>query len=219
MPTKTSKAVFYVRRSGKSGFEGGVENPYGHEIVNFQNDNSRVTGDNLPGWRQKISSRASATTPLSGVSFQSNAPQCHDGFGAVRLLNTTNGSVFYGRINGCIHHYDMLTVSDPSANFMASVKNKVIQDINSQIRTAHKSLQGLVSLGEMGESVRMVNSLGRGIYEATTAHLRDLAKVAGGLRPQDVLRTVSEKWLEYRFGIRPLVSDISGFIDDCYQNL
>jgi hypothetical protein len=141
----------------------------------------------------------------------------NDGYWYVKATLPGSGIVRYGELQGSVVDFSLLSVSDPSAFKITSVRNQVIQSINSQARSAQKSLQGLVALGEMGESVRMINSLGRDLYKASTKHLRDLKKVAGRLRPREVLRTVSERYLEYRFGIRPLVADIGSFMDACYQ--
>jgi hypothetical protein len=110
-----------------------------------------------------------------------------------------------------------MTVDDPTDFFIASVQNGVIQEFNDKIRAASKSLQGLVALGELGETTRMLNRWGRQFYDQTSDYLRDLKRIACSLSPRNLARTVSEKWLEYRFGVRPLVNDIGGFIDACYQ--
>lgn len=218
MPTKTRPSHYYARRAVRSWFTGQVVPPFGFSIDQAQLNDTVTYGDNHPGWASRIRSHVSATTALEGVSYRSNAPEAHDGYSSIKLVNSNNGSEVNAEIRGCLHYLELATISDPSANFIASVKNKVIQDTNSKVRQAHKSLQGLVSLGEMGQSVRMVNRMGRDIFGKTQSYLRDLNKIAGRLTPQNIMRTVNERWLEYRFGVRPLVSDIGGFIDACYQN-
>lgn len=217
MTTKTSITPYYYKRIGK-GWTTSQGEPSDWQVMqstNGQLTSTVTTGDNNTDYRRRIPARKSATTVLSGIKKTTNNPVA--GYAYCKLYNSISKQFEYGVLSGTLVDMTLISTSDPSSFVITSVQNQVIQDINSQIRGATKSLQGLVSLGEMGETVRMLNGLGRSLFGKTQDYLRDLSKIARHLTPQNLMRTVSGKWLEYRFGVRPLVSDISGFIDACYQ--
>lgn len=214
MTTKTSLKSKYFWREGRSWHGSGNPVMAKSVLVNSQVANEVTHHSFFPDYEDRIRSHKSATTPLSGVLHEFNNP--NDGY--CYYKSKSNIDSITAEIRGCLLKPDLAIPEDPSNYYIESVKNGVIQDINGQIRSAQKSLQGLVALGELGDSVRMVNRLGRDIFGKTENYLRDLSKVARRLTPQNIMRTVSEKWLEYRFGVRPMVNDIGGFIDACYNN-
>jgi hypothetical protein len=171
-------------------------------------------GDDYANWKDRIRRHEQCTTLISG--FENTFEGRADGYAFLKYRNNI-GLILSREMRGSFGNLSAITTPDPSAFTITSVLNSVMQETNSKIRAAQKSLQGLTSLGEMGETVRMINSLGRDMFGSTQKYLRDLSKVAKYLTPQNITRTLSERWLEYRFGIRPLVSDISGFVDACYQ--
>jgi hypothetical protein len=216
MPTKTNRISVYLNRQGKdwTDLTGEPHRWTTDDSLSLSYENSVSFGENLSDWKGRIRAHKNATTLLSGL--RRTTTQSSDGYAFCRA--TFGAGVRNGELRGCLVDFDLASPSDPSAFEIVHVRNEVIQSINSQIRGATKSLQGLVALGEMGETVRMLNSLGKGFFGKTENYLRDLSKVAGRLTPQNLARTVSEKWLEYRFGVRPLVSDIGDFVEACYQS-
>jgi hypothetical protein len=218
MATKSYTTSYYYKRLGKAWTttQGEPSSWSTMQAANGQLVSSVTTGDNNTDYRRRIRAHKSATTVLSGIKKTSTLS--NNGYAYCKFYNTISKQFEYGELQGLLVDMTLVSVADPANKSITSVQNQTIQDINSKIRSATKSLQGLVSLGEMGESVRMVNSLGRTLFGRTEKYLRDLSKVAGRLTPQNLMRTVSERYLEYRFGIRPLVSDIGGFIDACYQS-
>lgn len=213
---KRTRRSFYYRYANRSWTNSIPQPSWTYGAFHTQVEDRVDTSGEFKDWKSRIRNQVNATSFLDGV--QHTMTPARGGYWYVKAYLPVTDSYRYGEIQGPVLDYNLVSVSDPSLFKITSVRNRVIQDINSQIRSSQKSLQGLVALGEMGESVRMVNSLGRDLYGASTKYLRDLKQIASRLRPREVARVVSEKWLEYRFGIRPLVNDIGGFIDACYQN-
>lgn len=178
-------------------------------------EDSITKQDSPSDWKERLRAGRSATSSMTAVRRLESL--ANDGYGYVHA-HIPGGIHRWGEVRGALVDHNLASVSDPSSLLITSVQNQAIQDINNQIRAASKSLQGLVALGELGESVRMVNRMGRDLFGRTRAYLSELQHLARYLTPQNLLRTVSERWIEYRFGIRPLVLDIGGFIDACYQN-
>jgi hypothetical protein len=79
----------------------------------------------------------------------------------------------------------------------------------AKVRAAQTSLQGLVAAGEFGETVRMVNGAGRGLYNGVAGYLKSFdKKFVKNLTPQNITRNIGKRWLEYVFGWKPFISDI-----------
>lgn len=169
---------------------------------------SVTSGPGIHNWKYKLSHGIQATTPLDAVG--SKLTVVNDGH-VLRYMIFGNDetNINYGEVYGCLTRLD-IGVANPSAFFITSVQNQVRMDMVAKIRQAHTMLQGLVSLGELGESVRQVNGAGRAVFSGLRNYLSDVSYLTRGRRltPQNLLRNVSSKWLEYAFGWRPLIADI-----------
>lgn len=212
MTTRTSRTPLYLYRKYRT--KSGIEDWGGYShfgVLNTSSVNTVTLGDSLPPWRERIRENRSATSVLSGVKH--TCTLSNDGYGYVFLQHKTVPSTkLYTEVLGCLPDPHLINPSDPSAFIMQSVKNRVIQSVNNQIRSANKSLQGLVSAGEFGETVRMLNHTGRDLFRRTDTYLKDLAGLARHVTPQNLTRMISRRWLEYNLGVKPLISDIDGYM-------
>lgn len=175
--------------------------------------NSVTDSGPIADYRGKISRKESATSYLDGVEH--------------RVWEGTTDRIFIRRyvtdapfISGGIEtrgglgslSYDP---ASPSDALVPSVQSQVKSRIINQIRSANESLKGLVSAGEFGQTVRFVNGTGREVFRRLWPYLRDLEKIGRSVTPQNLLRSISRRWLEYAFGVRPLMADI----DDAFKAL
>lgn len=181
---------------------GGVANDSFTTIVDVSH------GGPIERYRDRIRSGLQATTPLQ-VSG-SKATIVNSGSALTKHLLGDGPYEIWTEHRGCLSYVDN-AVQDPSAFFILSVKNQVRMDIISKIREAHSKLKGLVALGEIGETVRMVNGAGRGLYQGVRSYLANVIDITGARRaksPRDLARIIGERWLEWSFGWKPLISDI-----------
>ncbi len=212
MTTQTSRTVCTYYREGASWFLGQQEGPYGSRIQVTDNVSDYVTkGENLRDWKQRIRTGWNATTSLEGLQRKNSLSNDGSAYASFAQGPTAVTSLF-AKFRGCTQDFGLAFPSDPASFQMASVRNKVIQSINSQIRQAHTSLQGMVSAGEFGETVRMINGAGRDLFRKTDKYLKDLSDLARHVTPQNVTRTISRRWLEYSYGIKPTISDIDSYM-------
>ncbi len=178
-----------------------------HWIISQRASNSVTSAGSVPSYKERIANYQSATTPLSGVRWEFDEPD----YGNILVKRYSTASPF---IRGGIEsdgHFSAIALDppDPSTFIIQSVANQVTMQLVSQIRSANTSLKGLVSLGELGETVRMVNSAGKQIFSTSHGYLNDVANIIRTPgSPKEILRRVSRRWLEYAFGWRPLVADI-----------
>lgn len=168
--------------------------------------NSVVTVGSYPDYKSRIASYRSATTLLQGVK---HLIQLQNSDSASVVRHVTGLEFITGEIEARGNFtYIGQNVPDPSNFMIQSVKNQTISQLINQIRQANTTLKGLVTLGELGESVRMVNSAGREIFRGLESYRRDINHFAETLTPRRLLAAVGRRWLEYSFGWKPLINDI-----------
>jgi len=176
-------------------------------------ENSVTHSGPIADFRGKIARKESATSYLDGVEHR-----CWEG---------TTDRIFIQRyvtdlpfiIGGIETRGGLGSLSYdpaiPSDALVPSVQSQCKTRIINQIRSANESLKGLVSAGEFGETVRFVNGTGREVFRRLWPYLHDLEKIGRTVTPQNLLRSISRRWLEYSFGVRPLIADI----DDAFKAL
>jgi hypothetical protein len=169
---------------------------------------SVTSGPAIHDWKYKISHGIQATTPLEAVGQKLTV--VNNGFALHwAIFGNDQNNFNYTAQMGCITRIDVVP-PDPSAVFILSVQNQVRMDMVAKIRQAHTMLKGLVTLGELGESVRQVNGAGKALCRGLSNYLSDVSYMTKGRRftPQNIMRNIGSKWLEYAFGWRPLIADI-----------
>lgn len=224
MPTKTWYSSTGFSRETRSF----VDYPPGHPLTGtpppaWSNSNKVdaassgyvITGSSPGDWKKRIRSGYNATSSMLGDD--SSASGHNDGFVSAMRLQTSGAGIGQTRIDeirGCLGTYGNVSPSDPTHEIL-SVKNRVKLAIVDQIRSACTSLQGLVSAGEYGETLRLINGSARSIDQRTReylGHVHRRARVWRSLRrsASEKLDWISKRWLEYSFGVKPLISDVKG---------
>lgn len=82
----------------------------------------------------------------------------------------------------------------------------------SKVRQAQTALQGGVILGELGQTIRLIKSPFRRIGRVFGEYVDVLKKRRRTLRSLSVERRrdlIQDTWLEYSFGLRPLINDVN----------
>jgi len=79
---------------------------------------------------------------------------------------------------------------------------------NSNIFEALTAFQGGVFLGELRQTLDLVVKPGRLLRRDLWDLYKSLKKTIKGMSRRDALRAVAERWLEFVYGVRPLLSDI-----------
>lgn len=158
----------------------------------------------VPDYKWRIANQVSATSSLFGVEqiFRGTHP------GRIYVHRTFGGFVSVGYET--IGHFGGIPYvpGDPVDYVILSVQNQAKQKIIQQIISANTSLKGLVSAGEFGETVRLVNGAGRDLVFGLRNYLGDVSRFIRYVHPKRLVDTISRRWLEYSFGWKPLISDI-----------
>lgn len=114
---------------------------------------------------------------------------------------------------GCPENYSSPTyVALPS--FSTTVQSRAAARFISNCRDANRAIMAGVSLGEMGETLRMIRRPLQSLRKGVNDYLRDLKKIPKAVRTRkQAQQAVSGTWLEHSFGWRPLMSDIADGYD------
>lgn len=173
------------------------------------------TGQAVPGWRDLINKGLDATSPFSAfeATIESVSPFT---FRVTRESDVSNWIQTSGIGGGLYLAYapDAVDLQLESTNKVAV--EKAWADIAS-------SFNALTTLGELRETLGMLrqplNSLRTGInrYLSSARRHRDKAK-RRKITKKDALDAISNTYLEYAFGWRPLMRDISS-IGEAYNRI
>lgn len=174
-----------------------------------------VTKDiTLRKWKTLLANGDNATTALSGTKWQ--------------LL--VRGGLMYSKrkqdlIAGKNSYHEttctgqMILVAKPTGLSSISTtiaNNKALTSFIQQCRRQQTSFQGMTYLGEAAEAIHMLRGNVHDLRNLSERYLRDVKRLAVGesKRPRrsrnahSFLDRVSGRYLEYTFGISPLVNDV-----------
>lgn len=117
------------------------------------------------------------------------------------------------------------TLTAPYSTFVDSLlspfnSESVVAQTKAWAEIDVSEIQGLASLGELPETVKMLIDLLKKALKLTLAAKRgDTKTIAKELEDLVSLDGVSNAWLMYRYGIRPLMSDIKNLLSAVQKDL
>lgn len=162
----------------------------------------------VPDYKKRIANYQSCTTNLSGIRHKIQIAN-NDFTRVIYRHKTIPTLIQETEVEGTLSFHGVNQgVPDPTLFQILSVENQAKIDIVRQIRSANTSLKGLVSAGEFGETLRMVNGAGRQVFRGVGDYLNDVNHFVKTVTPRRLLGTISRRWLEYSFGWKPLLNDI-----------
>lgn len=176
------------------------------------------TGNNLPGWKQLIRQGRDATTSAVGEKFSIDGnPQyslTYRGQDKIGASWYDRGEDYYGFLP---LGYPDSSVPYASLSLKAEVRNRAIRKFLDQAKAARTSFEAGQDLGEIKQTIESFIHPMNSLKQLTIGYLDKLKKAKSRYsRSQPSLRkALSDSYLEYRFGWRPLAFDIA----DAYNGL
>lgn len=167
-------------------------------------------GENLAKYLDIIKSGGDATTSFDGCIY--HPPTFRAANYELRYTKASKGSVVFTR--GFTGSLSCVTShNNDSPNYKTS-DNLALQQLYNRIAAVQSDFDGLVFLGELGETIAMLRSPMsrlRGVLSDYLTTVRSkLQYKTGKLSKVEIGTVLEQTWLEYSFGLRPLISDISG---------
>lgn len=175
---------------------------------------SRET-ENSPNWRSRIAQGLNATGSLFGVE---ETYDISDGYHYHRVDFFKNSAFWY--YDETWRYGGLFPTPHPTGAYLSPVKadNRALQEFFSNARSAQTSLQGLVTAGEMGQTLRGINRGANAIYRGLWGYVDSLRKgtVLRNLRllsKKGKTAFVRDRWLETQLFIMPLASEVKSLAE------
>jgi len=167
----------------------------------------------LPAWRTLISRHESATTAFTGSDFGfSKSPGSAQ---TRRTFSFSPGVILGESYSGIPNIFSSIlpsTLLPFSGGAFTSARNEAISKTYGQIRDMASPAKAGEDIGEIGETLKMLRKPQAGLQDLTK-HLVEnhysLLKKAKWNTVKRLAKSLADLTLEYRFGLKPLLSDIT----------
>jgi hypothetical protein len=197
---------------------GGVNYRYDSKIITdgvqtYATSNSRTetwmdsrSGTSLPNWRYIIKSGGNATTGFSAYETVKNRVPVSL---SAHITGPKSGAPSTDKYFWSFtDDQGMYTTIDPNGISLSKADTSAREQFIQSYRSRRTSFQSGVFLGELNQVVSMIrrpaSSLRREVDRARAA----AKKRQRGLRGKQAIKAVSDSWLEFAFGVKPLVKDV-----------
>lgn len=164
----------------------------------------------LPGYRRIIAEGGNATTPLNAQD--------------VKVKMTSGSAVttttFSDPNDPCTHTFSQRVTRGPfltgvnipsygvTEASLSSAQNQAIAKFVQKATSEMTPLQGVAFLGELGKALSAIKSPARALRHGVQDYLNTLKKARRKIPNSRKRRFLSETWLEYSYGWKPLIFDI-----------
>lgn len=165
------------------------------------------TGDRNRYYKQQIRDQQNATTPMTGTFEEL------DSVPGTAVTNFTRPVAPFDQLtnradgylaNGHLRAWWAPTITSEVAD------NRAMQAYLKDIHGKQTLFEGYVFLGELKETLRMLRNPAKGLFDLLGAYGRDVKHRKKTLGDRRWRKSLSGLWLEYSFGISPLLNDIKG---------
>lgn len=178
--------------------------------------NFRTTGPNVPDYKGKIARGEDASTTLVGHSR--TVTGFGSGFSISNLGTTPYADAVFGYI--ALLRGDLFPMASevPSASLYATALGKAEENFVKSYRNASRDFSSGVFIGELRQTLNFLRSPLKSLERKTLDmgdNLKDLNRRAHGLKASQKLSMLTDSWLAFQYGARPLVKDAA----DAYKAL
>ncbi len=196
-------------------------------------------GDAVRGWRQAIKNGANASSSMTFDRYFVDDQ---------RPLSVTikygyytapgNKIVTYPPLSYAGYHYAKSTSDLVHLGSVSSADQaKALSKLYERIRAETSAVNGLLVLGELKETIHMLRNPCEALLKGTKKYLdalksnriivqrrvrqrsRESSAQLAMRRRQALLNAMSGSWLEYRFGVLPLLDDVKGITEAIVRHL
>lgn len=182
-------------------------------------DDSRDDGVRVANWRTKVKRHQDATSVLSGERYEVERKPVTVAYQiSYRATPTSNWIPRITRFRGYPSNITLVTgtIQGGSAD-LGKADAHATRNFFRKAKECRQNMQSLVFLGELREAVRMVRNPAKALFDSAR---RDYLGRLKGLKAsrRNWQDGITGAWLEWTFGVRPLVSDLQSAYD-AYERL
>jgi hypothetical protein len=158
------------------------------------------SGSNNPGWRDKITRHVDASSAYSRHVFQEYTPGVTVGRTRTKATGVTAGYQVEGfaRDEGTNGTIAFVSLAD------SSLQNTALSRLKDKLRSQTSAANVMAPIAELGELHRTIVQLAT----FTSDTLESLLELRKG-RTRRVNKLWKNTWLNWNFGIKPLISDVN----------
>jgi len=176
------------------------------------------SGVRNPQWRDQVKLGTNATTPFSGVDARINklVPLSVVTIGVMQAgdVAATQSGVSYS-ISG-FPAYTSIFTPNADSSVQTRVINRCISKFLDACDEARSSIEAGQDIGEYRETLESIHRPLGSMQDKLRVYLNQLTKASRSIKRGPALRKViADTYLEFRFGINPLVDDVAKIIADC----
>jgi len=164
-----------------------------------------------PNWRAQVRQGLNATTDFSGTKYEHRVVRT--GGATLVYLNQFTGARFGTHVSGILHPWSPFT-ANMDVSQKASADRTALTRFYAAARKAQTQISGPTFLGELRETVQMLKKPASKLGSMTLRYLDRISHPSRrGLRsrvklpPKEIAQNAAKDWLQYVFGIRPLLND------------
>lgn len=185
--------------------------------------NDVKSGSSNPGWKEQIKRHMSAGTNFAGDRWVVSGHYTGIAYSAYKARIGFNPPYKTQRfqVTGSLVDSSYLQPMNPFVDTAMSsrVHNRALSEFYGHAWGAIRQFQGGVFLGEISETLNMIRHPARNIRRLLDEYSRDVRRRARRVqrgRPRndpvyisDANKIISDTWLQYAFGMKPLMSDVA----------
>jgi hypothetical protein len=106
----------------------------------------------------------------------------------------------------------------PSDHTLASLGANAAIDVEANIAASEVNLGE--NLGELGQTMRMFSNIARQLASITSwSRGKQKTALLSGFRSKTAVKDAANAWLQYRYGVRPLISSVQGAAEALQRSL
>lgn len=173
-------------------------------------ESSRI-GSTNPWWRHQVKNHVNATTTLLGsdkhIRRKTEGEMLFRSYGVFPGWTEDTTILVTGRQVG-LPNTSAFFPYTPALSY-PTADSKALSKFYSKVRSAQATAQAGVMMGEIRETVALLRNPVRALSSEISGYIKNVKKrTKRASTRKAVQRAVSGSWLEFQFGVRPLLKDI-----------
>ena len=172
-----------------------------------------LTGSYNPNWRSQIENGTNATTNCTGIKYRTEGSSSFTYYRTGHYNNVPKTKVTTHVSGNLGPNMAFPAPGSASSSLISQVRNRAIRKFLDQAKSARSSFEAGQDIGEIGQTVRALIRPMDSLKKLTLGYFASLKKAKRKFpKSSDLRKALSDSYLEYRFGWRPLALDIADAI-------